>query len=63
MLIINLLLRGGARCDVTPLFDYLYLMFVRRKKNRSGITGVVVVDKHGGKFKKLHIVGAASDEQ
>lgn len=62
MLIINLLLRGG-RGDVTPLFDYLYLMFVRRKKNRSGITGVVVVDKHGGKFKKLHIVGAASDEQ
>lgn len=38
-------------------------MFVRRKKNRSGTTSVVVVDKHGGKFKELHIVGVASDEQ
>lgn len=32
-------------------------MFVRRKKNRSGSTSVVVVDKHGGKFKELHTVG------
>jgi len=32
-------------------------MFVRRKKNRSGSTSVVVVDKRGGKFKKLHTVG------
>lgn len=38
-------------------------MFVRRKKNRSGTTSVVVVDKHGGKFKELHTVGVASDEQ
>ena len=28
-------------------------MFVRKKKNRSGTTSVVVVDKHGGKFKEL----------
>lgn len=32
-------------------------MFVRRKKNRSGTVSVVVVDKHGGKFKELHTVG------
>ena len=32
-------------------------MFVRKKKNRSGTTSVVVVDKHGGKFKELHTVG------
>lgn len=32
-------------------------MFVRRKKNRSGSVSVVVVDKHGGKFKELHTVG------
>lgn len=38
-------------------------MFVRRKKNRSGTTSVVVVDKHGGKFKELHTVGVANDEQ
>lgn len=39
-------------------------MFVRKKKNRSGTTSVVVVDKHGGKFKELHTVGIArSDEE
>lgn len=32
-------------------------MFVRKKKNRSGTVSVVVVDKHGGKFKELHTVG------
>ncbi len=32
-------------------------MFVRKKRNRSGSTSVVVVDKHGGKFKELHTVG------
>lgn len=35
-------------------------MFVRRKKNRSGSVSVVVVDKHGGKFKELHTIGIAS---
>ena len=38
-------------------------MFVRRKKNRSGSTSVVVVDKHGGKFKELHTVGIAEKEE
>lgn len=37
-------------------------MFVRRKNNRSGTTSVVVVDKHGGKFKELHTVGVLCDE-
>ncbi len=37
-------------------------MFVRKKKNRSGTTRVVVVDKHGGKFKELHTVGVLCDE-
>lgn len=37
-------------------------MFVRKKKNRSGTTSIVVVDKHGGKFKELHTVGIARDE-
>jgi hypothetical protein len=39
-------------------------MFIRKKKNRSGTTSVVVVDKHGDKFKELHTVGIAyaSDE-
>lgn len=37
-------------------------MFVRKKKNRSGTTSIVVVDKHGGKFKELYTVGIAHDE-
>lgn len=37
-------------------------MFVRRKKNRSGTTSVVVVDKHGGKLKELHTIGVSCDE-
>lgn len=37
-------------------------MFVRKKKNRSGSTSVVVVDKHGGKFKELHTVGIGHEE-
>lgn len=41
---------------------YICDMFVRRKRNRSGTTSVVVVDKHGGKFKELHTVGVSCDE-
>ena len=37
-------------------------MFVRKKKNRSGTTSVVVVDKHGGQFKELHTGGIGHDE-
>lgn len=37
-------------------------MFVRRKKNRSGTTSVVVVDKHRGKFKELHTIGIGRTE-
>lgn len=37
-------------------------MFVRKKKNRSGTTSIVVVDKHGGKFKELYTVGIAHNE-
>lgn len=37
-------------------------MFVHRKKNRSDTTSVVVVDKHGGKFKELHTIGVSCDE-
>lgn len=38
-------------------------MFVRKKKNRSGSTSIVVVDKHGGKFKELHTVGVAMKDE
>lgn len=37
-------------------------MFVRKKKNRSGTTNVVVVDKSQGKFKELKSMGAGRTE-
>lgn len=38
-------------------------MFIRKKKNRSGTVSIVIVDKHGGKFKELHTVGIACNEE
>lgn len=37
-------------------------MFVRRKKNRSGSTSIVIVDKSSGKFTELKTIGVASSE-
>src|SRR5690554_1814713 len=38
-------------------------MFVRKKKNRSGTTSVVVVDKSGGRYRELKTIGVSSDEK
>jgi len=38
-------------------------MFIRKKKNRSGTTSVVVVDKSSGKFTELRTIGVASTEE
>lgn len=38
-------------------------MFVRKKKNRSGTTSVVVVDKSHGKFKELVTIGISKNEE
>lgn len=38
-------------------------MFVRKKKNRSGTTSVVVVVKSRNKFRELKTIGVSSDEQ
>lgn len=48
--------------DATGRFCYLCSMFVRKKKNRSGTTSIVVVDKPGGKFKEIHTVGIAHND-
>jgi hypothetical protein len=37
-------------------------MYVRKKKNRSGSTSVVIVDKSSGKIKYLATIGVSSDE-
>jgi hypothetical protein len=38
-------------------------MFIRKKKNRSGRTSVVVVDKRDGCFRELKTMGVSSDEK
>jgi transposase len=38
-------------------------MFVRKKKNRSGTTSVVVADKSNGRFRELKTIGVSSDEE
>jgi Transposase len=56
--VIYIFLKGDLG-DATVKNHYLCGMFVRKKKNRSGTTSVVVVDKRGGRFKELHTVGVA----
>ena len=38
-------------------------MFIRKKKNRSGTTSVVVVDKSKGRFREITTIGVSSDEK
>src|SRR5574344_405847 len=40
---------------------YFYFMFVRKKKNRSDSTSVIVTDKSCGRFKELATIGVSSD--
>src|SRR5690606_3295526 len=48
---------------VTRRLKSLFLpMFLRKKKNRSGTTSVVIVEKSHGKFKHVKTIGGSSDE-
>ena len=38
-------------------------MFIRKKKNRSGSTSVIVVDKSKGRFNEVKTIGVSSDEK
>ena len=38
-------------------------MFVRKKKNRSGSTSVVVVDKSTGIFTELKVIGVGTTDE
>lgn len=38
-------------------------MFLRKKKNRSGTTSVVIVEKRLGKFKHIKTIGVSSDKE
>lgn len=37
-------------------------MFVRKKKNKSGVVSVQIIDKSSGKYKVLKTIGSSSDE-
>ena len=38
-------------------------MFIRKKKNRSGTTSIIVVDKSRGKFHEVKTIGVSSDKK
>jgi hypothetical protein len=38
-------------------------MFIRKKKNRSGSTSIVVIDKSNGRFRELKTIGISADEK
>jgi len=42
---------------------YFCGMFIRKKKNRSGSTSVIVVDKSKGRFHEMKTIGVSSDEK
>ena len=39
------------------------IMFIRKRKNRSGTTSIVVIDKSGGRFRELKTIGVSSDKK
>ena len=45
-----------------PAFGiYLYWMFVRRKRNKSGVVSIQVIDKSLGRYKVVRTIGSSSD--
>jgi len=42
---------------------YIYGMFLRKLKNRSGSVSVQIISKSTGKYKVLKTIGSSSDEQ
>ena len=48
----------------TPILGYAkhFYMFVKRKRNRSGTTSVVIAEKNKGIYRELRTVGISSDE-
>lgn len=42
---------------------YFCVMFVRKKKNPSGIVSVQIIDKSTGKYRVLKTIGSSSEEK
>lgn len=45
------------------IISLFLLMFLRKKKNRSGTTSVVIVEKTHGKYKHVKTIGVSDDEK
>lgn len=43
------------------VFSYLYGVFVRKKKNKSGIISIQVIDKSSGKYRLLKTIGSSDN--
>lgn len=43
------------------LFQYLLDMFIRKKKNPSGVVSVQIIDKSSGKYKMVKTIGSSSN--
>ena len=48
---------------MSHVFLYLYRMFVRRKRNPTGVVSVQIIDKSGGRYKVYRTVGSSSDPE
>lgn len=40
---------------------YIYTMFVRKKKNKSGVVSIQIIDKSLGKYKMIKTIGSSSN--
>ena len=40
---------------------YIYIMFVRKKKNKSGVVSIQIIDKSTGKYKMVKTIGSSSN--
>ena len=47
---------------MTQNFFYLYSMFIRRKKNKSGVISIQIITKLNGKSKLVKTIGSSKDE-
>ena len=52
--------KKGAKIGCPRVFLYLG-MFVRKKKNKSGIVSIQVIDKSSGKYKLVKTIGSSAD--
>jgi len=40
---------------------YIYIMYVRKKKNKSGVVSIQIIDKSSGKYKMVKTIGSSAN--